>query len=262
MQSITINDTPIEEKGLRLVSGAPSFVGLNRTREFVALPGRAGGLYSPISTMEPKVLRFEVVTGWAIVTDAGRATLLDELRDLFEGTVEVRYKTNTVRKVRGVARVFEGSVQSPALVNITTTIVIEVACENAAFMDVEPTQLVLGTTPVRVAVGTCGHDGRFYVTGANTTPFTITYRDMAGVTWGTLAITPALGTGERMIVDLASQQIVKVDSSDVRTLVPSWDTGSSWFHVLPRDCNREFGIMPTLESSVSTLYEYRCNWEF
>jgi len=260
LTSIAINGTPIEELGLILTQGQPSVSGLNRVRDFLALPGRAGGVHAPVSTIGERVLRFELGTSLRL-TMAERGALLDTLRDLFEGLVEVTFVHSSMRRIRGMCRVFEGTVSSPSFLNASATLVVEVACANAAFMDTEPTHLVLSTTPARVSVGTVGHDGRLYVTGPNTTALTITYRSMAGVQWGQLAITPNLATGERMILDLASQQIVKVDSGDARTLQPTWDTGSTWFHILPRDANRELGVMPTLEASVSTLYEYRRNWE-
>ena len=260
-QSISINDTPIEEFNLVLVGGSPSVSGLNRQRDVLVMPGRAGGLVASTSSIAPKVFRFELLTNQGIITSAARQAVLDQLRDLFEGSVELKFATSATRKISGVCQVFEGQAYSPTFVNIATTIVVEIVCENGAFMDVEPTQLVLSATPARVSVGTVGHDGRFYVTGSNSTPFTITYRDAAGVLWGQLNVTPALASGERMIIDLASQQIAKVDSSDNRTLQPTWDTGSNWFHVLPRDCNRELSAWPTLESNVGVLYESRRNWE-
>lgn len=259
--TIAINGTPIEDKHLIFTGGGPALNGLNRDREFVAMPGRAGGLLSSISTIDARVFRFEVETDFSVLTFAQRLSLLDQLRDLFEGSVELTFSTNPGRKIVGVCRVFEGSSFEPTFGNVSATIVVEVVCENAAFMDNEPTQLVLSTTPARVNVGTVGHDGRFYFTGPTTTPFTIVYRDAFGALWGQLNITPNLLTGERGIIDTASRQIVKVNTGDVRFLMPGWDNSSLWFHMLPRDCNRELGMMPTLEADASVMVEYRCNWE-
>lgn len=264
MPSIWINNVPIEEIGLTLADGAngsPVLNGFERERQSLAWPGMTGHIPSRVATTKPRELVFVFNTA-RTMTLAERQYLLRYFSDLFTGLQEVRFDDNNQpRRIMGYCSVYDAAVASPQFVNIAPKITVKFTFYNAAFEDVECSHYAIGTVPKQMPVGTVGHGGQLFLTGAVSTPVTVTYRNIAGTVLGQLSFTPTLAAGESLIIDLDARQWLKVSTTNVRTSVPTWNTNSVWFFIMPRDCNREMGVMPTLEASTAMLFRFRLRWE-
>lgn len=276
MNTTFLNNVSMESLGLIPTSSMPAIAGFTRDRDQHALIGRTGSIPSQVASVKPRTIRFEHTASRSMSLPE-RVALLDRLADLLSGSIEVTSTDGTNRRIYGQCSVYDVSVNSPAWLNITPQIVVEIICYNASYHDIEPTQLVLGYGQnlnfgnnlnliglVAVPTGTVPHQGKFLLTGATTTPVLITYRSANGVTLGTLTFTPSLASGERLEIDLQSEQFVKYNTSNVPSLVQSWDTtpvATAFRAVYPRDAQRDNNLWPTLESNYDIVYQYRRNWE-
>lgn len=263
--SVLLNGVSQVDLGLVLVEGSPAVAGFTRTRESISWPGRTGSIASPVATTPMRVLRF-VYQARASMTATERNTALQRLSALLTGPIEVQCTDGTARRLVGVCTSYDASITTPSFVNMAPTVTVEITCPNAAFEDLELQQFALSATPTRMPVGTAGHTACFVLVGANTTPFTITYRNCAGTSVGQIACTPALAANETLVIDTATEQFVKYNTTAGTdgVLVPTWDTtpiDPGWPEFLPRDAQRELGAYATLEASTALGVYYRRNWE-
>lgn len=255
-----LNGVSTADLGLTLTTAAPPVSGFARARTSTAVPGLTGHIAARVSIVPPRVLTF-VVLGWQTMTTAERATLLARISALGTGVIEVQSPDDRTRRLVGLVTRNDATVASPSFVNVAPEITLEITCYNAALEDVEPLQFAIGTTPVRMPVGTAGHTAQFLLSGANATPFTITYRDFAGVIRGQITGTPALLSNGALVIDTASEQWVQY-TGGVGVLVPTWNTtGDTWPAFVPRHAQREMQQWATLESTVTMGVTYRRNWE-
>lgn len=264
MPTLYINDTAIEDLGLIPLEVPQVLGGVPINRSTQAWPGRSGGLASPISAMEPRVLRF--VADSRVTTVAARSALLDTLADQLTGLVEVRYADQPDRVMRGVARTFVAEVPiPPRWVNVAPRVTVEIECANVARWDAQPQSRVIGATPVAIPVGTLPHGGQLYLTGTSAGALSgevrIRYRGVSGVLLGELVLTVALLAGEYAVVDFDNAAITKYSTSGTASDVYSWKTGGAWFRVAPRDAVRGLSAWGSLELSAGAgLYLFRRQW--
>lgn len=264
MPTIYLNDTAIEDLGLVLTEGEPSLSGLPRNREIQAWPGRAGGIASAASTVDPRVYRFVLAS--REISAATRMARLDDLADLLTGTVEIRFADVVDRVARGVARVFETTIPvPPRFVNLDPQITVEIECPIAARWDAQPQSRVLSATPVPIPCGTLPHGGQVVITGAAagalSTETRLRYRGVSGVLLDELVLLPSLAAGEYLTVNLDLRTITKTTTGGVASDAYSNKISGDFFVVCPRDGHRSLGQWPTLEvTNGVALYHFRRNW--
>lgn len=257
-----LSDIPDSELGLTLDEGQPLMPRIAMQRDRQTWPGRVGPILAPYGTMDAMVRRFR----WTgnVSTPATRSRVIEGLLDALTGSTELRDSETPGRVTRGVVRVFEPTIASPSFVNVEPTIVVEVECPNATW-DTNAQSRVIGATPVQIPCGTLAHGGQFRLTGtaagALSSEVRIRYRGISGTLLGELVLLPALASGEHVIIDSDSQEIVHVNTSNVLTSRESWITGGDFVKCYPRDGNRIADVWATLEVTAGVaLYSFRRNW--
>lgn len=258
--SLLLNGVSQTDLNLVLTQGTPAVAGFARERTVIARPGYSGGIPAAQSTTEPRRYRFAYL-GSREMTVAQRNAALQWLSALLTGVVELQPIDGMARRLIGLCNVYDASIASPTFVNVAPEIVVDVTCFNAAFEDIEPQQFAIGSTPLRMPIGTAGHTAQFILVGANSTAFTITYRSFSGAIIGQIACTPALLANETLIIDTGTEEFVRYNTSGAPGAVPSWNTTETWPEFLPRHAQRELGIWATLEASTAMGVLYRRNWE-
>jgi hypothetical protein len=263
MLSSCLNDIPIEDLSLVVEEAQPIMARVALQRDRQAWPGRVGPLMSPLSTADSTVRRYKW-TGKA-ATPAARNAVMETLLDVLTGVVELRDRDTPTRVTRGTVRVFDPSVLSPSFVNVEPSIVVEFETNGAAY-EASSVSLVLSTTPVAIPCGTLPHGGRIYLTGtaagAISTEVRIRYRGISGALLGEMVILPSLASGEHGVIDLDSQEILKVSTANATTNVDAWLTGGNFFKLARRDGNPALSAWPTMEVTAgAALYTYRKNWK-
>lgn len=260
--SYDLNRIAIEDLGLTLEEGGPIQPALRLTRESQSMPGRVGGLPAPYANIEDRIFRF--VSRVRTSSVAARIAVMDGLADALRGQVEIRDVQSPDRVTRGTVQIFEAQMPSPAFVNNTPQVVVEIRTPSARW-DTSSSSRVLSTTPVQIPCGTLPHRGRIFLTGvaagAISTEVRFKYRGISGALLKELVVLPSLASGEYAIIDLDAQQIQKVTTSNVYSDVESWITSGDYLTISPRDGNRSMGVWPTLEITAgAALYTFRRNW--
>lgn len=258
--SIYLNGVSHVDLGLMVTEGGPAVAGFPRERTMLSWQGRAGTLPAPVSTTPARVLRLQY-DGPTSMTVAQRNTVLQRLSALLTGPVEVQLTDGTARRLHGLCTVYDAAMYQPSFVNVAPRITVEITCPKATLEDLEPAQYILGSTRVRIPIGTAGHFARFYITGAQSSAFSIVYRDFRGTEQGRIECAPSLAAHETLVIDGFSRQFAKYNTSNVGVLVPSWNTTVTWPVMVPRHAQRELALWPTLEASVPVLVRYRRQWE-
>jgi hypothetical protein len=116
--------------------------------------------------------------------------------------------------------------------------------------DKQFSQVGLGTGRAICPLGTVPSAPLLRIYGQPTSPFTITLRDVGGVSRQVMGITLTLGANDYLEIDCDAQTITKVVSGTPSNAMDTWTTNADGFLILdPHDGSYAEGGWPTLELS-------------
>lgn len=260
MNVLYINGTDVGTLGLDVQDAGAWLSGLVASRGSVPIPDGFGSMASGVDTLRPRAdrIRLLIKTG---VTLSTREAVLDRVRDLLQGVVEVRW-SGSERKLLCSLESDAASAFEPVLAFDRAETVVQWDLVAYQGVRIDGTDRVVGftTTPGTVQVGTHFGQGVMWISGSATTPV-VTYKDFRGDTVGTMTFA-TLAADEALEVDLYAGRVYLHDAG-VRTLSQASLTASSggFFRFEPRHANVSVAAYPTLEvSSGNGLLLHRRVW--
>lgn len=262
METVQVDGVDIARYGLKLTSIEPWLSGPELSRAVTALPGYTGAIPSPFATVPARVLTFDALHRPA--TYSARLSLLDLLADAFgNGKKELTTSDAPDRVLYGTYQGTTVLVDSPRFVNLDATVRVSFLCADGAKYDREPRSIALGTTPVRVPLGTLGCGGIVRVRGAISGTRVVRYRGVHGNVLGEIGVDMTVSSTEFVDLDLTQRRLLR--TSDVGLVTNAYQnkiTGSRWFALHPDDSGlRALNAWGTLELDAGDgVFYYKRAW--
>ena len=253
-----LNGTPAENYGLGMRS-ANWWDSVIFERPSIPLAGQLGQVAGNVGIGAPRELSITTLLEASSVSD--RRTKLDNIaRDLSAGINEIKIQDDTARVLlaRFIRYTVGAFAENPYGGQPYVEVTLEFVADDPVWKDVSASSYALSSSDTETPLGSLPSYGVIELTGANSP--TITYKDQAGNTVSTLALSYTWASGETYRVDLALQTIDKVVSGVRTNAISVYSTGE-FFALDPADGVASTSSWPTVAVSTGTgtIY-YRRSW--
>lgn len=263
-----INNTPCEWLGLTL-QRAPQWMsgGAAGATSIERQPGLSGGRYVPLR--EASDLTITLQGRFRGLTLETRSTAANMFTNALRGMLEIRFPDAPTHVVRGVA---SPAVITPARDNAQFAepdmlISVDIHCADTARYSQNARQIVLGTIPVPVPLGSLPSGGDIYVLGALTGSLDVELYSHTGMRTHVLALRsidiPA-GGFSRLRID-PPHAVLVYDATGEASSVADWRSltlSSRWWKPTPFYADASRDLWPMMRLSAGTgVYRYHQAWE-
>jgi hypothetical protein len=227
-----------------------------RTINLLNIPSLAGAIDPGLTPNES----VRVLTVNFLVHAASKSVLyasLDAIKDACgNGLVELQTPYSTTRALYGVLQTCEAAAQTPTLLNGWVSGTMTFLCATPYWFDIAPTTVAF-TTATAIPLGTAPSFGRdqfsaiITITGAATTP-TLTYKDYAGVTVGTMVFSYSPLAGDSIVIDCGRHLVTRLVSGVSSNALSYLAAGYTFPALSPDDASFAASLWPTLTVSSGT----------
>jgi len=255
--AVYLNEQSLGDLGVYVMQVGSGFSGPGRTYPRVEIPGRQGAVYVSDPTTAIRTLRLDCVVTPAARTIAARRTAEDQLKVLAYRAllrVVVDDDVNAPRAIDGVCTSCEITARQHPVDATVSDVTMTIECPDPTWYDVQGALIGFGTVPSAVPLGTAPSGGVVRLvapswSAASVTTPTLTYRNAAGVTVQSLALSTTLAAGtDYLEIDLDRQTIVEVQSGVTRNAIGDLTSGD-FFALDPMDGDPLNGSYPSLGCS-------------
>jgi hypothetical protein len=266
-----VNNVAFETLGMRMVQhGGWMTSGSTPPVQPRMMPGTTGGRYAGLQSTAPLQLALE--GNFLEVNVDNRVAAANLCADALRGLLEVRFADAPDRVIRGMA----GPVQFTPLTNTYFTsshragvvrASIPITCVDSARYARHARQIVLGTTPVPVPLGSLASGGDIYIFAEGETAVDVELYSHTGLRTHVLALRsvdiPEDGFA-RVRID-APHAVLAYDAAGEATSVAHWRSltlSSRWWKPSPYYADAPRALWPLMRLSVGTgVYRYHQAWE-
>lgn len=263
-----INNTPIEALGFSLARATDWLSAAVTPRVTVqGSPGLSGGRYATLQ--ESSSLTVSLVGRLRGVTIDTRATVANAFSDALRGLLEVRFPDASDKVLRGLAGPVSVSapLQFGQFAEPEVEVRVDIVCADGARYARNATQLILGTTPLAIPLGSLASGGDIFIMGPLTGALDIDLITPNGVRaerHALRSIDIPSGGYARMRIDPPHALLV-YDADGEATSVQEWRSlslSSRWWQPSSSDANAARAQWPFIRLSTGTgVYRYHQAWE-
>ena len=191
------------------------------------------------------------------VTLAGRRTNLSALYRASQGAVAVRFDDDPTKEIYTLMSSGSTAALAVAMVDGAVSVDLQWLTYDPYWHDVAVSscQVYGGGNRYAVTCGSAPHGGVMHITGAGTSPITLTLRNAAGTALGTMTLTTTFTSGEYVEIDFDRKRIEKVNDTTRTNLLTTLGATEDFFVFSPED-------QPTLSltNATSAVLYYRKAW--